>query len=507
MISVDWPDVRVHLLKTTGVNFSGGVGTGQYRGAAGALDEIGLTPFLGDAGSVRTNKSLDEPCGGFSVTFADRVSNEGADTVAALAEAMDMVEIRMKRIPAGRGGVPPLIMRGYISSVRRVEYIDGDGIPHRVVVIMGQDSGKLWQNHSILPEAQMASALNTMLSTYSLFAATGITFGILPVAEFVSIFTEQVMNPAVDMMSAFAGRAVPRFTPVVSVPADQGHISASILQGFPGGRFWDVLEYVADRPWNELFVRDRPDGGPPELVFRPVPYLDIGGGIIMPGAEEPAPLIVRDQRDIVRLDVVRSDHDVANFYWVPPTSSIPDTANMSSIKEINRLAGGQDGPLFSINHNNSALALYGLRKMEAYTRLMPSDLPQGRSANLHDPDVREQAGEITTQWHIRRAEQLKLLNLDNVVWETVEMVIKGHEEFEIGRYIEWTRGQFYGSGLVSKGYIQRVQHEFVPLKHGDSGAWLTTLTIIRSDGFLNRDEMGASPYWTEGRRGPYSPGG
>lgn len=500
-IKVDSPQIQILLFKTTGVNFNTG---SQYRGAAGAIDGIDITPFLGDAGSVRTMKGVDEPCGGFSIVFADRCTGEGADTVYALAEPMDLVEIRMARIPVGNSAKPPLVMRGFISSIRRPETIAPDGAPQRMVVIQGQDMTKLWFNWSILPEAQMAGNLVSMLSTYSLLAATGINFAIRPVSAFIKEFTEEIMNAGVRRLSAFSGQAIPTFdTSRVTVPDSQGLVSAAILQGFPGGTYWDVIDYVSDRPWNEMWIFDPPDGGNPQLVFRPVPYMHLTGGFILPGAEDPG-TIRRDIGEIVSLDALRTDHRVANFYWVPPGTSLPDSAGMSAVNATFRLAGGQDGPLFSINHDNSNIALYGLRKMQHDTRLIPSEIPDPRSANLNTVGVRLRAGEITTLWNIQRAIQLKELNWDNVAFETVEMVLKGHEELVPGKYLEWTRGQFRDSGLVSKGYIMRVAHAWVPLKSGNGSAWNTTLTIERSDGFYKRDQISASPYWTEGRRGPYS---
>ena len=83
VIKVDGPQIQILLYKMTGVNFTTGA---VYRGAASGLDTIDLAPLLGDAGSVRTMKALDEPCGGFSITFADRINNQGGDTVYALEE-------------------------------------------------------------------------------------------------------------------------------------------------------------------------------------------------------------------------------------------------------------------------------------------------------------------------------------------------------------------------------------------------------------------------------------
>lgn len=500
-IQVGSPQIQVLLLKTTGVNFGNG-GANQYRGASGSIDSIDLTPFLGDIGGIHTHKSVEAPCGGFSLTFADKVSSAGADTVYALAEAQDIIEIRMARIPVGTAATPPLVMRGYISTIRRVEEIRGDGTPYRVVVIQGQDGGKLWQIHSILPEAQLATNLNSMLSSYTLLAVTGILAGLSPVADFVRKFNDQVMTPAINHMSEFAGRAVPTFTPKISVPSDQGWISASTLQGFSGGRYWDVLEYVADRPWNELFVRDQENG--PELIFRPVPYRDIAGALIMPGAEDPGHVQL-DIGEIVKLDTSRGDSRMANFFWVPPGSSQPDTGLMASVAAFSRLGGANEFPLFSTTHDNSALALYGLRKMEHGTRLLPPDLPEGVAANLHRPTTKLGAGDTTTSWHLRRAGQLNLLNRDNVVFETTEMVTKGREDLIAGIEIQWTRGQYRDTGLLTRGYCTAVQHVFTPLRSGSASAWTTTLTIERADGFLTRDELSASPYWLEGRRGPYSP--
>jgi hypothetical protein len=319
----------------------------------------------------------------------------------------------------------------------------------------------------------------------------------VPVEEFVRTFIEKVMNSAVGKMSAFSGREVPSFKAVTSVQ-NQGRVSAAMLQGFGGGRYWDVLEYVADRPWNELFVRDQEDG--PEVIFRPVPYRDLGGALIMPGAQDPGTFSI-DIGEIVKMDSVRSDLRTANFFYVSPSSSQPDTAVMSSVAAFQRVG---TGPMFATDHPNSALALYGLRKMEHGTRLMPSE-GQALPANAHPPDQRLQAGDTTTEWHIQRAQQLNLLNRDNSVWETVEMTAKGCEDFKAGMEVQWTEGQERGAGLVSRGYCARVQQIIAPLRSGGSAAWTTQLSIERGDGFLNADEMQASPFWAEGRRGPMSP--
>lgn len=502
VVRVEAPVVQVRLSKATGINFT----TGQvYRGASAGFDGFELTPFLGDSGSIRTHKSLNEPCGAFSITFADRMSDVGQDTVYALAEAMDIIEIRMGRYPMVApfpSGEQPLIMRGYISEIRRDETIAPDGTPHTSVTILGQDSAKLWFNWSILPEAHIASDNETMLATFSLFAASGIRTEVMPVSEFVAAVNDQMMTPRVEMLSNFSGWDIPPFNLLATVP--EGRVWPGLFDSFMmggGGRYWDILEWCADRPWNELFVRDNPETEIPDLIFRPVPYFDEDGGLIMPGAEAP-PIIDRDVGDIVSVNMSRNDHKVANFYWVPPVT--PETQYMNSISALTREGGGLDGPLFSVNHDNSNMALYGLRKMMHSTRLLPTENPMTVAPNVHLPDSRLEAGRNTTAWHIIRAEQLNLLNRDNSVWDSARMTLKGMPDLLIGYTLRWIRGQRPGTGFQCTGYITDVEHEFRPLRAGGQAHWLTHLNLERCNNFLERDAAGGSPRILEGWRGPYN---
>lgn len=370
------------------------------------------------------------------------------------------------------------------------------------VTLLGQDSAKLWFNWSVLPEAQIASGDETMLATFSLFAASGIRAEVMPVNEFVAEVNDAMMTPRVEMLSNFSGWDIPPFNVISTVPEGKvwpGQFDAFMAGG--GGRYWDILEWCADRPWNELFVRDNPDTEIPDLIFRPVPYFDIGGGLIMPGAEAPE-VITRDIGEIVSLNWSRSDHRVANFFYVPPVT--PETQGMNSIQAIVRDAGGRGGPLFSVDHDNSNMALYGLRKMTHSTRLLPTDMPENVAPHLHYPDSRIAAGRTDTNWHIVRGEQLRLLNQDNSVFTNLQMTLQGMPDLMIGKTLEWTRGQRRGSGTVTRGYIADVAHEFRPLRAGGQAHWLTTLGIERCDDFINQDEAGGSPRITEGWRGPYN---
>lgn len=496
------PVFQILASKATGRNYNA---QRSYRGVGSSFDTVELTPFLGDLGSIRTSKSLNEPCGGFSITFADALSNTGADSVYGLLEAQDLIEIRAGRWPLVApfpGGRQRLIMRGYVSEVRRDETVGPDGTPQRSVTITGHDSAKLFFNWSVLPEAQIAAGQETMVSTFKLQASFGIAGGIKPVGDVVTQIITEMMNPRVAMLSNFSGWDIPEFVPMVQGPPEGqawGGMFDSFMMG-GGGRYWDLLEWVADRPWNELFVRDNPVSELPEVFFRPVPYRDTGGALIMPRATEPE-RIDRDIREIVSISMGHGDAKTANFFFVPPVN--PQGNSMTSIKSMTLGSGGLGPPLFSVDHDNSNMSLYGLRKMMYGTRLYAEDAPEPVPPNSTTPAARLFAGVTDTNWHLYRANQLRLLNQDNSIWDSAHMVLKGSPDLLIGCELYWKRGQRRGQGFETRGYIAGVEHEMRPLRAGGQAHWLTNLTLERCNNYLERDAAGSSPRVTEGWSGPY----
>lgn len=476
MIRIDSPGVQVKLIKLVGV--ANGV---AYRWQT-ANAEFDITSMLGDAGVVRTTKSLEDPCGGFAVSFADKEDPKGLDTLYGLLEPMDLIEIRMAREPwRYAGGQLPLVMRGFISELRRSETLAPDGTPRRAVIITGQDMGKLWQIHQLLPETIYASNSSPYMDTYRLQAATGIEVAYLPVNEFMRQLTERVMNEKVAQLSAFANAYVPPFVIRASVP--EGIVSCSLVAPF-AGPFWQLAELVADRPWNELFIEDTEAG--PDVIFRPAPFKHVySGAFIMPGAQPPG-TIYRTEEDVVSWDAKRSDHRVSNFYWCPPGSSMLDTSVQANVASL------QSADLMDFDYPNSAKALFGARKMTVETRLLPNDVPD--TPIRFNGQRRIDEGRKVINWHTHRAIQLKEMNRDNVALEEVTATMKGHEEYKVGRYFQLTRGQ-----IVSESYITRVSQIFRPLK-----LFETSLTLERSTGFLMRDQAGGRPFYGEGREGPYS---
>lgn len=479
-IQVDTPEIQIWLVKTTGL-----ANGSPYRGASASIDGSDITELLGDAGTVRTVKGLDGQSGGFAISFADGAERQVADTAYAVIEPMDMIEIRMARtaLTAYGAGALPLVMRGFVSQVQRVEQIGQDGTPQRVVVVKGQDETKIWWNHGLMPE-QVYTQNGGYLDRFRLQAATGIAREYMRVSDFMSELVN-VINGKVAEMNGFSGTSIPSFGIEASVP--EGMVSPGLIAPFKGP-FWQLAELVADRPWNELFVESREAG--PVVVFRPAPYRHLDGGLIMPGAAEPG-TFERDVLHVVSWDASRSDARVANFFWTQPASAQLDTAAGTNVAAL------RQGMTETFDHPNSALAIFGARKMEVQTRLMPDALYQP-PINYPPGQRMAQIGEANT-WHHHRAEQLRDCNLDNAVWEELTLVMQGHESFRPGRYIRIVRGQDFGvPGIVTEGYISRVAHTFAPLR-----TFTTTLSVERSDGFVNRDRMAASPMWAEGRRGVY----
>jgi len=250
------------------------------------------------------------------------------DSLATAVEAMDMIEIRAARNAYQFSGQDfPLIMRGFISSVRRSEAMGSDGTPQRVVVISGMDAGKLWQVNNIL--APLLWKTDTQyLTEFQAQAASGIEIKVLPVSRFMEELTG-FMNTKIAALEAFANRAIPHFMTACTVR--QGQVSPNLVGPYQGS-LWGLARQFSDTAaWNELFVEDSEAG--PTLVFRPVPYLDLDGKLIMQDAAMPD-VIQLDISDVVSLDLDRSDARVANFFWTPPGESAIDTSGLAYVSAV-----------------------------------------------------------------------------------------------------------------------------------------------------------------------------
>lgn len=475
-IRVYTPGITVTLIKL--VQRTDGVAA-RYAAAQRQFD---LTPYLGDGGSVTTVKNIRQPTGGFSISFGDKADPTTSDTIYALVEPMDMIEIRASRTPEQYvGGDLPLIMRGFVSTVIRPEGVSQDGQPQRQVVIQGQDAGKLFLIYQILFQVGYVTD-QPYLTTFQAQAATGIDAALLPVGQFMTQLVTRVMNPKITALFANSTRqALPFLTDTITV--QEGTVVPNTMANFQGP-VWNLVTQFADRPWNEVFVQDEEDG--PHFVFRPAPYLDINGNFIMSGAVDPGSFTV-DISQIMSLNVFRTDARVGNFFWVPPGYSSLDNNFLLSVASM------QNGDFLDFDYANNSPALYGVRKVEAETKLVPDGL-SGTPLKLSAGE-QAAAGQSYITWFQERARDLKLMNRDNAVFEEGQVMCMGSEALVAGQNVTITRGT-----LTWSGYVPQVTHTILPLQ-----TWTTQLLIERGTGFLVRDKLQSSPYFLEGFRGPYDP--
>ena len=89
------PVIDIRLIKTVRrKQFVTGVDAAHDRYSM--LDGINLFDFIGEGGGIQTRKSVREPAGAFSITLADKAHPKLLESLYALIEPMDVVEIRMR---------------------------------------------------------------------------------------------------------------------------------------------------------------------------------------------------------------------------------------------------------------------------------------------------------------------------------------------------------------------------------------------------------------------------
>jgi hypothetical protein len=156
------------------------------------------------------------------------------------------------------------------------------------------------------------------------------------------------------------------------------------------------------------------------------------------------------------------------------------------------IASIASGEPFDTTYGNNRPELYGLRKMVATSNLLPESIG-GLPAQL--PQAQQgQAVADTVQWHIARARLLRDMNRDNSVLEDGTAIVQGSEKIKPGHFLRLTRGD-----LVAESYVSKITHSIAPLD-----GWTSQVTLERGMSFLERLRMASSPFWREGRAGPYA---
>lgn len=488
------PQCTVHLFKTiarTAIDGTTPVSS-RYQGKD---DYIDLTTFLSDGSAVRTSKSVREPAGGFSISFADQPQGSGSslETLAALIEPMDMIEIRMW---GGVGAQPaklPIIMRGFVTNISRKRSMSQEGKPQRQVTVTGQDYGKIWQIIQVIHLAAYSEgkALLTSFALSEIFGASAVNS--MKAGDFVSTMIDKIVNPQIAGM-------MPDFTELpssITIGDDISVAHGMVNQSYQNmqGSIYDILAFHGDVGiWNELYLEDREDGV--HVVYRPTPALLLtqpdGASSRKIQDDAPDPVYVEVPDDwIVDLAEERSDAGVANFFWV-------NNSRFDLIDDMQRrlAAISSDSSKVSLkDYSNAAPKYYGLRAMNAATQQggdevsnQTSGLPAGAQAARTDQQE---------SWIDKRRRIMLQMNQDNVVYEHGAAVIKGGpmrddgvEAMKAGDYARFMTGN-----ITYDAYVYQIDHEFMPY-----ASYLTSLIFDRGEGFAVRAQMESgtqSPYLAE----------
>lgn len=474
------PDIRVKLIKLVKRETVDGSipAAARYTGADRIMD---LTPFLSDlAGTVHTQKSVSSPAGAFSITLSDRAYGENAamESLYGLIEPMDGIEIRATHNHGRPTREPPIIMRGFVTTISRGQSVDGRGAPTRTVTIEGHDYGKIWQMLQVLyrPFNVMGEVF---LSNFRLFERFGLAMNNQLGRDFVAQVVERIINAHLATMLPQDWPMPRSITPDCTVPEGLTSVSGSQNQE---GRIYDLLAYFGDvsNGFNELFIEDRPDSV--AAVYRPNPALDLAGRPIQAPSGNPDYLPHRQvipAADIVSMDLSRSDADVANYFWVDDTRHelvLPLPQQYSAATSAER------STVFMENYPNNLPSIYGMRPMIVATQMGDSNTFGGGRPASEEAQRQQQ----NAAWLHRRRRILAMTNRDNAVLETGTVRITGNENIRAGGFIELGRG-----ALAAPYYVAAVAHDYVAFK-----GFFTTLYLERGQGFARRIQAAGSiaPY-------------
>lgn len=487
------PRVAVHLYKTISRKTIDGQSSVSSR-YEGKDDYIDLTPFLSNGSAVRTSKSVREPAGGFSVTFADRPQEQSStgdlESIYGLIEPMDIIEIRMWN---GMGRAPaeyPIVMRGFVSVVQRGQTMGEAGQPQRQVIISGQDYGKIWQTFQVIHLAAYAER-QSLLSSFQLWEMFGVTASnTLKAGDFVRTMVDKVINPHMDGFMPKDTQLPRKLLTGESIAVKHGVVNNS-YQSMQGS-IYDILRFHGDvGVWNELYTEDREDGV--HVVYRPIPalHLTMPKGAkdrkIQDDAPDPIYCVIEDSY-IKSISVSRTDGNVANFYWV-------NNSRFDLIDDMQRKLASipkDDGKVSLKEYPNTAVKYYGVRAMYAETQQGEDSITNygsGESESAH-----EARGAKQEAWIDRRRRHMLEMNRDNVVLERGNALVKGgmmrpdgKEVMKAGDYAR------FKTGLATwDAYVVQIDHEFIPFQ-----SFTSSLTLERGEGFAKRtsEDAGAVSPW------------
>lgn len=475
-MKVHQPQIRVRLIKTRSRDkVSGDLPAASARYQKPRI--IDLTPYLSDGG-VRTQKSVREPAGAFSISLTPRPYTDNGEslleTLDNLIEPMDMIEIRlahespdkMKAAMADRINWPPVVMRGFVSQVLRSESI-ANGTPQRSIVVSGQDYGKLLQIIQIfyLNNSVVGDNILGELKFFQKYA-DGSDAKNMSAADFIALLLKEVINPYLARITALADRNSGVPDEIDSRVSIDGAVSPFGIGGAQDMSVHQMLATFLDvGPFNELYIEDV--GPDVVLVARPQPCWG-GDGLAYDGVEVLPEAVDIGLGDVASVQLSRGDSGVYNIFEVEAARIVIVSQEIYRLSAQSEAAGN---PLRMTDLNQEA-ALFGVRRLNASTMLNNPALVMSDSTKKEVVPI-EASHDL--DWVKSRRERLFLLNKSASVFERGSLRLKGNEKLRAGMRLRVK----HSSALTVTYYVTAVSHEYLP-----GAGFFTTAQVERGNGFI-----------------------
>jgi len=395
-----------------------------------------ITERLGDGCAIRTSKGIKEPFGTFTVSFVDRVFGDN-DSLYARIAPMDAIEVR-----AAHDGSQNLkvLIRGFVSSIRREESIGG-GTPSRRVLVTCQDVGKLWMTTMLhflwYPQEQAQLLTGYGLYVKYLGASPKNMHGTEFLSKIVGILDDQLRTmlsgSALGMSLAAAGEGT-------------GVVPCNAYMLTTDTSFYAFLSQQLDRgAWYELWMDDVGYGD-----------VQVRWRELWSGPDSGITLTLDDLQSII---VWRDDSRVSNWYWASPLGGAM-LDQLNQMIEAERVGFAvQDGRTYT----QSAEKFFGWRKLEVRFSLMPPGWATNASAPFKDQYLQGQPQ--MTDWIADRTAALKRLNQDNVRLESAVVRCAGNENLRPGTWVTLMKAT-----IPFRYYVTKVEHEIT--------LWASFVTVL-----------------------------
>lgn len=433
-------------------------------------EKYDLTPYLLQ---VKTSTSLSSPSGKFTLllSFQKRWDK--------LIFAMDYVEISFSRYLDD----PPIIMRAFVSNVRRTRMTDSTGKVHRAITVNGENFGKIWSNYYIeylvqeigqsLVGSDIALGLaNPLFMAYMLSENYGIAkaipnAGSIPNKDLIQGLIDNMLNPYIEVLQQVSSQ-IPKLKSWINVLDDFQIVNGPLIQSVHDQSVYDVMNQFGNRPWCEYFIDDFADG--PVLIYRNAPFKSYDGDVIWKESDPTSKYYAHlriDDTMIIEEDVGTSDSEVYSYFFTYPAIAMyAQTDPRAMILGTQAITAEQESDITNIY--NPHVDLPNLYRFGFKGLMIASNSIPLESAEM-------------SQTQIQLAQKMNTWLVNAFRWThkmkngTIRM--KGNEHMKIGRYVTQ-------SSTKEQYYVESVDHEISLSQVGSMGgdnvySFMTTVGLTR----------------------------